>query len=193
MGKTYTEIDAELAAWIRRQKMFFVATAPLKGELINCSPKGLDTLQILGSRELAYVDIGGSGIETVAHIKENGRIVLMMCAFEGPPKIYRFYGRGTVVAAHENQFLELLQHFPEPPVCRAIVRIAITRIQDACGFGVPLYDFKKQRDTLPRYVAAKTSNELNASIAKYSAASIEGLPGLTITDGVFAGRGHAGD
>jgi len=99
MGKEYTEIDGQVKSWMERQHMFFVATAPLATDgLINCSPKGLDTLRVLGPNELCYVDIGGSGIETVAHLKENSRIVIMMCAFDGPPKIFRFYGKGTSVS-----------------------------------------------------------------------------------------------
>ena len=98
MGKEYQEIDERIPRWIERQRLFFVSTAPLAGDgRINCSPKGLDSLRVLGPRQLAYVDIGGSGIETVAHLKENGRIVIMMCAFDGPPKIFRFYGQGTPV------------------------------------------------------------------------------------------------
>jgi hypothetical protein len=187
MGKVYEAIDAELAAWIRRQHLFFVATAPSAGELINCSPKGLDTLQISGPRELAYIDIGGSGIETIAHIKENGRIVVMLCAFEGPPKIFRFYGQGSVVEPHHEEFASLLATFPEPPVCRAIVRIAVTRIQDSCGYGVPLYEFKRDRDSLPRYLESKSPEQVQEFIAKHNAKSIEGMSGLALQSEVFVG------
>jgi hypothetical protein len=185
MGRVYEQIDAEIAAWIKRQRVFFVATAPRDGELINCSPKGLDTLQILGPRELAYVDVGGSGIETVAHVKENGRVVLMMCAFEGSPKIFRFYGRGTVVEPHAPEFELLLKRFPVPPACRAIVRVAVTRIQDSCGYGVPLYEFKGHRDTMSRYVAAKTREQLQASVVQSNKVSLEGLAGLEAKADLF--------
>ena len=178
MGKSHNEIGPELAAWVRAQHLFFVATAPTHGALINCSPKGLDTLRILGPRELAYVDIGGSGIETVAHLKENGRIVIMLCAFEGPPQIVRFHGRGAVVEPHEAGFRELLARFAEPPMCRAIIRVEVDRVQDSCGYAVPLYGFKADRDTMPRYIAAKTEAELRASAAKSNRRSLEGLPGL---------------
>ena len=187
MGKVHEVIDVELAAWIRRQHVFFVATAPSTGELVNCSPKGLDTLQITGPRELAYVDIGGSGIETIAHIKENGRIVVMMCAFEGPPKIFRFHGQGTVVEPHHGEFASLLATFPEPPVCRAIVRIAVTRIQDSCGYGVPLYEFRGDRDSLPRYLESKSPEQVQDFIAKFNATSIEGMSGLELQSDVFVG------
>ena len=185
MGKLYEEIDANLAAWIRRQHLFFVATAPSHGELVNCSPKGLDTLQITGPRELAYIDIGGSGVETVAHIKENGRIVVMMCAFDGPPKIFRFYGKGSVVEPHHGDFASLLATFPEPPVCRAIIRIAVTRIQDSCGYGVPLYEFKRDRDSLPRYLESKSPEQVQEFIAKFNDKSLEGLSGLELQSNVF--------
>jgi hypothetical protein len=188
MGKTYEEIDTNLAAWIRRQHMFFVATAPSRGQLINCSPKGLDTLHIMGPRELAYIDLGGSGIETVAHVKENVRIVIMMCAFEGPPKIFRFYGNGTVVEPHQPEFATLLAAFPEPPVCRAIIRIAVTRIQDSCGYGVPLYDFKSDRESMSNYLESKSPEQLQEGIRKSNATSLENLPGLALRSGMFIGK-----
>ncbi len=185
MGKILEAIDADLAAWIRRQRLFFVATAPSNGELINCSPKGLDTLQIVGPRELAYIDVGGSGVETVAHLKENGRIVVMLCAFEGPPKIFRFYGKGSVVEPHHGDFASLLATFPEPPACRAIIRIAVTRIQDSCGYGVPLYEFKRDRDSLPRFLESKAPGQVQEFIAKHNATSLEGMSGLELQKDVF--------
>ena len=116
MGKEYTEIDEGLARWVEQQKLFFVATAPISGDgMVNCSPKGRDTLRILGPREIAYLDLGGSGIETVAHVKENQRIVVMLCAFAGPPKIVRFHGRGEVFERGDPGFDELVSGFPQPP------------------------------------------------------------------------------
>ncbi len=98
MGKTYSEITPEIAAWVAKQPVFFVATAPLSRDgHVNCSPKGLDTLRVLSPTTVAYIDLTGSGAETVAHLAENGRIVLMFCSFEGPPKIVRFHGRGEVI------------------------------------------------------------------------------------------------
>ena len=110
MGKDYQEIDGAIRRWIEAQRLFFVSTAPRADDgRINCSPKGLDSLQVLGPRQIAYADIGGSGIETVAHLKENGRIVIMMCALDGPPKIFRFYGRGRSIESHEAEFEKLGQ------------------------------------------------------------------------------------
>ena len=181
MGKEYTQIDERLQEWILRQKMFFVATAPNAADgLINCSPKGLDSLRVLGPKQIAYVDTGGSGIETVAHLKDNGRIVLMLCAFEGPPKIYRFYGRGTAVEPHAPEFNGLLQKFPPMPAARNIILIDVDRIIDSCGYGVPLYEFKSHRDSLPNYFAKQSEDDILAYRQNRNSESLDGLPGLSI-------------
>lgn len=179
MGKVYAEIDDTIAAWIRRQKLFFIATSPLSGEgYVNCSPKGLDTLQIIDSTTLAYLDFGGSGIETVAHVKENNRIVIMMCAFEGPPKIFRFHGEGSIVVPEDDNFEALLQHFPPPPRCRCIITINLTRISDSCGYGVPLYDYIGERPAVDNYLATHTEEQIIAALTEQNAESIDGLSGL---------------
>ncbi len=181
MGKVYDGIDERMAAWVQQQKMFFVATAPLApGGLVNCSPKGLDTLRILSPREIAWLDVGGSGIETVAHLKENGRIVVMLCAFEGAPRIVRFHGRGTVIERNHRDFAALLASFPEPPVCRTIVRVQVSRVSDSCGWGVPIFQYKNQRDDVARAVAGMTPEQLRAQAARQNRQSIEGLPGLDL-------------
>ena len=183
MADDYTEIDARLQAWMTRQHVFFVATAPLSAQgLINCSPKGLDSLRILGPRRLAYVDTGGSGIETVAHLKENGRIVLMMCAFEGPPRIMRFYGTGRPVEPHEAEFDGLLAGFPPMPAARNIIVIEVERIMKSCGYGVPLYDYREQRDSLSNYFAKQSDENIRAYRKKRNSTSLDGLPGLSFAD-----------
>lgn len=183
MGKEYTEIDDRLKKWIGRQQVFFVATAPLSAAgLVNCSPKGLDSLRILGPNRLAYVDIGGSGVETIAHLKENGRIVIMMCAFDGPPKIFRFYGNGSVVEPHDDRFADLLTHFPKLPSTRNIIEVSVERIIDSCGFGVPLYEFQKHRESFDNYYGSKTDEEIAAYRQDRNATSLEGLPGLTFPE-----------
>ena len=137
MGKLYDEITADLADWLGQQRVFFVATAPIAaGGLLNCSPKGMDTLRILGPREVAYLDLTGSGIETIAHLRENGRIVFMFCAFEGPPKIVRFYGTGEVFARGTPDYERLRMLFPDHPGARAVIRADLTRIGDSCGYAV---------------------------------------------------------
>jgi len=179
MGKEYTEITPKIQAWIDRQHMFFVSTAPLSdGGLINCSPKGLDSFCVLGPHQIGYVDVGGSGIETVAHLRENGRIVIMMCAFTGPPIIFRFYGQGVVVEPEDSGFSALLKKFPNLPTARNIIVIELERIIDSCGFGVPLYDFRQQRDSLPNYFANKTEKEILAYRVERNSESLEGLTGL---------------
>ena len=183
MGKDYTEIDERIKKWIDRQTIFFVASAPLAADgLINCSPKGGDTLRVLGPRRLGYVDWGGSGIETVAHLKENGRIVLMLCAFDGPPKIYRFFGKGTVVEPHDDGFEELLGKFPAQLTVRNIVLVDVERIMDSCGYGVPEYDFRKNRDSMRNWVESKTEQDILDYRRENNRTSLDGLPGLTDED-----------
>jgi len=151
MGKLYDSISPELAAWVQEQRMFFVATAPIASNgHVNTSPKSGDALRIIGPSEVAYQDYTGSGAETAAHVRENGRIVLMFCAFEGPPKIVRLHGTGTVIVSGHSRFAEIASHFPVNPGTRAFIHIAVTRVADSCGFSVPFYDFKSHRDTLDR-------------------------------------------
>jgi len=180
MGKRYDEITPELAQWISQQKLFFVSTAPLAADgHVNCSPKGLDSLRILGPREIAWTDTGGSGIETVAHLRENGRILLMWCAFDGPPRIVRVHGRGEVVTADDPRFAPLLARLPPPPLCRAIIRVEAERIADSCGYGVPLYQFVADRPQLQQGVQRKGTAGVRRYFTENNAASIDGLPGLT--------------
>jgi hypothetical protein len=178
MGRVYEIIDDELAAWISQQHVFFVATAPLsaKGH-INCSPKGGDSFRIINAREVAYQDYTGSGAETIAHIRENGRIVIMFCALEGPPKIIRFHGHGTVVTRSQPRFAELMQYFPQNPGTRSIIHLSVNRISDSCGYGVPLYTFKSPRDTLDRWAGNKGHEQLEAYRQEKNMQSIDGLPG----------------
>ncbi len=182
MGKEYAEIDDGIKRWVARQKMFFVATAPMSADgFINCSPKGLDCLRVLGPHEIAYVDTGGSGIETVAHLRENGRIVLMLCAFDGPPTIFRFYGKGEAVLPHHDNFDALLAEFPEMPAARNIIRIQVERIMDSCGYGVPLYDFRQQRDSLGNYFSKQSDADIVEYRRKRNSKSLDGLPGLPLS------------
>lgn len=181
MGKEFPEIDARIRRFIERQHLFFVSTAPLAADgRVNCSPKGLDSLRILGPRQVAYADIGGSGIETVAHLKENGRIVLMLCAFDGPPKIFRFYGRGRAVEPHDAEFDELASSFPDLPAIRNFVVVDIDCIRDSCGYGVPQYEFLRERDSLANWCEKKTEDELLQYRIDNNARSLDGLPGLEV-------------
>jgi hypothetical protein len=179
MGKVYEQIDAALEKFIRAQQMFFVATAPLdENGHVNVSPKGRDTLRILGPHALAYLDYVGSGAETIAHLRENGRMVLMLCAFQGPPRIVRFHGRGEVLEPHDREFSQLRDLFPPEPVARAIIRISITRIADSCGYGVPLYTFEGHRSQLPNWVERKGTQGLLQYQKDKNRVSIDGLAAL---------------
>jgi len=181
MGKEYTEIDDGIQQWMARQHVFFVATAPLENNgHVNCSPKGLDSLRVLGRRKLAYADTGGSGIETVAHLKQNGRITVMLCAFDGPPKIVRFYGAGRAVEPHDADFASLAMEFPRLPAIRNIVVIDVDLITDSCGFGVPLYDYRRQRDSLANDFAHRSQQEILDYRRERNATSLDGLPGLDV-------------
>lgn len=178
MGRIYEFIDDELAAWISQQHVFFVATAPLSATgHVNCSPKGGDALRIINAREVAYQDHTGSGAETIAHIRENGRIVIMFCALEGPPKILRFHGQGTVVTRSHPRFAELMQHFQQNPGTRSIIHVSVNRISDSCGYGVPLYTFESPRETLDRWARNKGREQLEAYRQEKNMQSIDGLPG----------------
>jgi hypothetical protein len=179
VGKVFAELDDELRGFIEAQRLFFVATAPLAADgLVNLSPKGLDSLRILGPREVAYLDLTGSGIETLAHLRENGRVVFMFCAFEGRPRILRLHGRGEALEPDDARWEELRARFPELPGARAIIRVDVQRIADSCGWGVPLMRFEGQRDQLVRVAEQLGAEKLAAGRAKFNRASLDGLPGL---------------
>ena len=159
--------------------MFFVATAPLASDgLLNLSPKGLDTFSVLGPRMVAYLDLTGSGIETVAHVKENGRIVFMFCAFDARPRILRLHGTGEVLEPGDAGFEELHSQFPKLPGTRSIIRASIHRIADSCGWGVPLYEFRGQRDQLLRFAEQLGPLKLSAAQQAANTRNLNGLPGL---------------
>lgn len=181
MGKLYDEIDARLTAWIERQHMFFVGTAPSgDGGHVNVSPKGpMATLRILDARTIAYLDLVGSGAETIAHIRENGRVVVMLCAFAGAPRILRLHGRGQVLARDAIAF-------PDAPVLaeqrRAVIRVDVERVADSCGFGVPLMSYEGERPNSRAWADGKLSKHgadaLEQYMDEHNAESIDGLPAL---------------
>lgn len=176
MAKVIDCITPELRGFIQEQPLFFVATAPLDGGgHVNLSPKGLDCLRVLGPHEVAYLDLTGSGNETSAHVTENGRITLMFCAFAGPPRILRLYGRGRVVLPDTEEWEGMRALFPEYPGVRQVVAARITRVQTSCGFAVPRMELVEQRDTLLRWAEAK-AGALPAYRAEKNARSIDGLP-----------------
>jgi hypothetical protein len=181
MGKILTKINSNLKSWITKQQMFFVATAPLSADgHINCSPKGADSFRIIDAHTVAYQDLTGSGIETIAHIQENNRIVIMFCAFTGAPKIVRFHGKGTPVFQDDSGYEELSKLFPKHPGERAIIKIDVQRISSSCGYSVPLYDYVAQRDVLDDWTNSKSPEELVSYRKKSNQLSIDGLPGIKV-------------
>jgi hypothetical protein len=179
MATTYEQLNDKLIAFIRRQKMFFVATAPLSAEgSVNVSPKGYDSLAILDERTIAYLDLGGSGIETHAHVRENGRITLMFCAFEGAANIVRVYGRGEAVMFDDPGFAEKRALFPGFTRARGVITVNITRVTDSCGWAVPFFDYRGERDQLRRWVDAADEETWTERRYASNALSIDGLPGL---------------
>ena len=179
MGKLYDHITDGLAAFIKRQHIFFVATAPLEEDgHVNVSPKGQDTFAILNSHAVAYQDFSGSGAETIAHLKQNGRITIMFCAFEGAPFILRLYGKGEVLEPNNPSFDALNKRFALDLGVRSIIRVGLTRIQDSCGFGVPLYDFVKPRDTLRKWAEKKGEQGIVKFKREHNVQSIDGLLAL---------------
>lgn len=181
MGREYDSIDVRLAAFLLRQPVFFVGTAPLEADgHVNVSPKGLaGTFAVLGERRVAYLDLTGSGIETVAHLRENGRIVVMFNAFAGAPRIVRLHGCGTPHLEGTPAFDELRAHFPAMPGVRSIIDISVTRISDSCGYGVPEMRLVGERTRLTYGLAAR---EEQGTLRRYqedkNARSLDGLPGL---------------
>lgn len=183
MGKLYGHLTDRLRAFIEGQHVFFVATAPLEERgHVNVSPKGLDTFAILDGHTVAYQDFSGSGAETIAHVKQNQRITIMFCAFEGPPLILRLYGRGEVLEPDNADFGSINQRFARDLGVRSIIRVGLTRIQDSCGFGVPLYKFAEPRGTLLKWAKNKGEQELVKFRREHNVRSIDGLLALEVFD-----------
>jgi len=179
MGQEHPEISEKLADFMRAQHVFFVATAPSAGDgHVNVSAKGLDTFVIISPRRVAYLDLTGSGIETIAHLGENGRITLMFCAFEGKSKVVRLHGRGTAHQVGSPAFEDLSVHFPDLPGRRAVIDVEVERVSTSCGFGVPLMSFVGDRTEMSEWVERKGGE---AGLTEYrglrNATSIDGLTG----------------
>jgi hypothetical protein len=178
MGKVLEALDDNLTEWIRAQHVFFVATAPNDGGHVNLSPKGHDTLRVLDPRTIAYLDLTGSGAETIAHTRENGRITVMFCAFEGPPQILRLFGSGTAHPHGSARFEELAPLFPDFPGARSVITVDIERVQTSCGYSIPLLDYREERPTLIEWAERRGPDGVAQYWADRNAASIDGLPAL---------------
>jgi predicted pyridoxine 5'-phosphate oxidase superfamily flavin-nucleotide-binding protein len=180
LGKVRSMIDDDARQFIEAQRVFFVASAPLDAAgHVNLSPKGLDTFRILGPTTVAYLDFNGSGVETIAHLKENGRIVLMFCAFHGPPDIFRLYGHGRVVEPHEAEFAALAESFADHENARSIIVVELTRVTDSCGYGVPLFRYEGEREQLRAWARNRGPERLKAYREEKNRRSIDGLPGIS--------------
>lgn len=182
MGRTYPAIDERLANFLLSQPVFFVASAPLLPEgLVNCSPKSNNgELSVLDPQTIAYLDRTGSGVETIAHLRENGRIVLMFCAFAGKPRVVRIHGCGFVVARDDGEFDALVANFSTKRLdgTRSIIVVKAQRISDSCGYGVPLMAFDAHRTQLAEWVERKGEDGIKDYQAEKNAESLDKLPGL---------------
>jgi hypothetical protein len=194
VGKLYADLDDRLRKFIARQPVFFVATAPDlgpdgSGGHVNISPKGYqDTFAVLGPRTVAYLDLTGSGAETIAHVRQNGRITIMFCSFTHETKIVRLYGAGEVVLPGSARWSELAPHFPrtadpaaELTSQRAIIVVELERIADSCGYAVPEMSLTGERAVLDRWAAGRTAGDLAGYRAENNSVSIDGLPALEPT------------
>lgn len=179
MGQVYDGIDGALATWIAEQPMFFVATAPLAQDgHLNCSARGLDTFSVLGPRRVAWVDLTGSGVETIAHLHENGRVVVMFNAFGARPRVVRLHGTGHVRPPGHAVYDEVVARHPPHPSTRAVIEVEVGRVSDSCGYGTPVMQVVKDRELLALGAARRGPDGLAAYRAQHNARSLDGLPGL---------------
>jgi hypothetical protein len=175
MARFYPALEDRHRDFIAAQKLFFTATAPADGR-INLSPKGMDSLRVLDPGRVAYLDLTGSGNETAAHLRNNGRMTVMFCSFDAEPLILRLYGRGRVVRRQDAAWAELRRHFPALPGERQLIVLDIDSVQTSCGYAVPLFDYRGERDTLARWAEKKGAAGLLDYWREKNAVSIDGLP-----------------
>jgi Pyridoxamine 5'-phosphate oxidase len=188
MGNVFDEIDSKLERWISEQVMFFVGTAPEQGGHVNVSPKApIESFLVLDSHTVAYLDLLGSGIETIAHARQNGRICIMFCAFDGRPRIVRLHGHAEVLDKESPDFDALLSRFDRAavpgsePGMRSLVRVTVERVSDSCGFDVPLMSFEGRRPQRLAWLENRLrggEGALGEYVASHNEHSIDGLPGL---------------
>ncbi len=174
MAQFHPALTPELREFVVRQQMFFTASAAAEGR-VNLSPKGMDTFRVLSDSEVAYLDLTGSGNETAAHLRDNGRVTLMFCAFQDKPLILRLYGTGEAIRPSDVAWRELIPHFHELPGQRQIIRVRIDSVQTSCGFAVPLYVFEGHRNLLTKWAEKKGHNGILEYWRKKNATSIDGL------------------
>ena len=189
MGTVHERIDADLAGWIEAQPLFFVATAPLAAEgLVNLSPKGTaGTFRVLDEHTFAYLDIVASGVETIAHLRENGRVCVMLCAFDGKPNVVRLHGTGRVVLADDPAFEDAIVPFGDAArerraYLRAVIVVDVTRVSDSCGYAVPKMALVAERETLDATWRSRDDGRIARYKVERNATSLDGLPGLPVTE-----------
>ena len=175
MAKQFDSIDERHSAFIRQQKIFFVATAGAEGR-VNLSPKGMDSFRVLSSNKVIWLNFTGSGNETAAHLYQNGRITLMFCSYEGAPNILRLYGKGVVVHPRDAAWGDYIDLFPENPGARQIIEVDVDLVQTSCGYAVPLYDYQGERDTLARWADKKGEEGVRQYWVDKNQLSIDGKP-----------------
>jgi hypothetical protein len=179
VGKVYAEIDEAMRDWIAAQPLWFVATAPLAANgLVNVSPRGHDTFSVLGPRRVGWVDYTGSGVETIAHLRENGRVCLMFASFDSRPRIVRLHGHGQVREPGDPDFDLVTAAHPAHPSTRAVIVVDVERVSDSCGFGVPVMEFVAERDLLRLFAEKKGHEGMATYRTEKNSQSIDGLAGL---------------
>jgi hypothetical protein len=184
MAHSHDGIDTRLREFIEKQRVYFVGTAPtsLDGHL-NLSPKGFgDTFTVVDEHTVAYLDLTGSGVESIAHIRENGRIVIMFCAFDGTPEIVRLHGTARLVTSSDREWSQLYSRFGHHPGARAVVVVDVRRVSSSCGMGVPRYEHLQDRDLLDQWASRKSTQELDTYHSDRNGTSIDGLPGLPLPE-----------
>lgn len=180
MGKVLDGLDDDLISWIEAQHVFFVASAPSAGGHVNLSPKGYDSFRVLDRSTVAYLDLTGSGAETIAHTRDDGRLTIMFCAFEGPPQVLRLFGTGSSHVVGTARFDELASHFPDIPGRRAIVVLDVERVQTSCGYSIPFLGYQGERPTLEQWALRRSDEDLATYWRERNATSIDGLPAVEI-------------
>jgi hypothetical protein len=175
MADRYPSLSDTLVTWLQQQHLFFVATAGRDGR-VNVSPKGHDSLRVLGPDRIVWLNLTGSGNETAAHVAENGRMTLMWCAFEGAPRILRVYGTARVVHAGDDDFEALVAGFPALPGARQVFELQVDLVQTSCGYAVPLFEHVAQRDVLTRWADKKGPEGIEAYWERKNLETIDGTP-----------------
>jgi predicted pyridoxine 5'-phosphate oxidase superfamily flavin-nucleotide-binding protein len=177
MGKVHESIDARMRRFIEKQHVFFVATAPTDGGHVNVSPKGIDgTLRVIDEHTVAYLDITASGAETIAHLRQNGRITLMFCSFDRAPNTVRLHGRGRVITVYDQEYDRWIKNFSETRGARAVIVVNVERVSDSCGYGLPLMEYAGERQLLPEFMERKGDEGVVDYRRAKNRFSIDGLP-----------------